>query len=67
MNIRPRINRWTAARRRRWFGDGLLDSLVPPHCVVGGPGVAWLAVPSFCVKGPLFGGPGCVRRVAVTA
>lgn len=39
MNIRPRINRWTAARRRLLFSDVLLDSLVQPHFVVEGTGV----------------------------
>ncbi len=39
MNIRPRINRWTAARRRLLFSDAMLDSLVQPHFVVEGTGV----------------------------
>ena len=39
MNIRPRINRWTAARRQLLFSDGMLDSLVQPHFVVEGEGV----------------------------
>ena len=39
MNIRPRINRWTAARRQLLFSDGMLDSLVQPHFVVDGEGV----------------------------
>ena len=39
MNIRPRINRWTAARRDLLFGDSVLTSLVQPHFVVDGVGV----------------------------
>ena len=39
MNIRPRINRWTAARREMLFGDSMLASLVQPHFVVAGEGV----------------------------
>lgn len=39
MNIRPRINRWTAARRDLLFGDSVLASLVQPHFVVDGEGV----------------------------
>jgi len=39
MNIRPRINRWTAARRNLLFGDSVLASLVQPHFVVDGEGV----------------------------
>ena len=39
MNIRPRINRWTAARRDLLFGDSMLASLVQPHFVVDGEGV----------------------------
>tara|TARA_B100000003_G_scaffold106498_1_gene95316 strand:+ start:1746 stop:2720 length:975 start_codon:yes stop_codon:yes gene_type:complete len=39
MNIRPRINRWTAARRDLLFGDSVLASLVQPHFVVHGVGV----------------------------
>ena len=39
MNIRPRINRWTAARRELLFGDSMLTSLVQPHFVVAGEGV----------------------------
>ena len=39
MNIRPRINRWTAARRNLLFGDSVLTSLVQPHFVVDGEGV----------------------------
>jgi len=36
MNIRPRINRWTEARRDLLFGDSMLSSLVQPHFVVAG-------------------------------
>jgi len=36
MNIRPRINRWTKARRDLLFGDSMLSSLVQPHFVVAG-------------------------------
>jgi len=36
MNIRPRINRWTEARRDLLFGDSVLSSLVQPHFVVAG-------------------------------
>ena len=39
MNIRPRINRWTGARRDLLFGDSMLGSLVQPHFVVDGEGV----------------------------
>ena len=39
MNIRPRINRWTAARRELLFSDSMLASLVQPHFVVAGEGV----------------------------
>ena len=39
MNIRPRINRWTAARRDLLFGNSVLASLVQPHFVVDGEGV----------------------------
>ena len=39
MNIRPRINRWTAARRELLFGDSMLSSLVQPHFVVAGENV----------------------------
>ena len=39
MNIRPRINRWTAARRDLLFGDSVLASLVQPHFDVDGEGV----------------------------
>ena len=39
MNIRPRINRWTAARREVLFGDSMLSSLVQPHFVVAGENV----------------------------
>ena len=36
MNIRPRINRWTAARRNLINGGTILSSLVQPHFVVAG-------------------------------
>ena len=39
MNIRPRINRWTAARRQLLFSDRMIDSLVQPHFVVEGEGI----------------------------
>ena len=39
MNIRPRTNRWTAARRELLFGDSMLSSLVQPHFVVAGENV----------------------------
>ena len=39
MNIRPRINRWTAARRELLFDDSMLSSLVQPHFVVAGENV----------------------------
>ena len=39
MTIRPRINRWTAARRELLFGDSMLSSLVQPHFVVAGENV----------------------------
>ena len=39
MNIRPRINRWTAARRELLFGDSMLSSLVQPHFVVAGENI----------------------------
>ena len=39
MNIRPRINRWTASRRSLLFDDSLLSSVVQPHFVVAGQGV----------------------------
>ncbi|MEK9934272.1 MAG: hypothetical protein VW555_06120, partial [Luminiphilus sp.] len=39
MDIRPRINRWTASRRDLLFGDSLLSSLVQPHFVVEGSGI----------------------------
>ena len=39
MNLRPRINRWTTARRELLFGDSMLTSLVQPHFVVAGEGV----------------------------
>ena len=39
MHIRPRINRWTAARRELLFGGSMLSSLVQPHFVVAGENV----------------------------
>ena len=39
MNIRPRINRWTPARRDLNFGHSMISSLVQPHFVVAGSGV----------------------------
>ena len=36
MKTRPRINRWTEARRELLFGDFSLKSLVQPHFVVQG-------------------------------
>ena len=36
MNIRPRINRWTEARRNLLFGKSPLHALVQPHFVVAG-------------------------------
>ena len=39
MKTRPRINRWTEARRNLLFGDFSLQSLVQPHFVVNGSGV----------------------------
>ena len=36
MQIRPRINRWTLARRELNFSQSLIDSLVQPHFVVEG-------------------------------
>ena len=38
MEIRPRINRWTSARRELNFSQSLIDSLVQPHFVVDGVG-----------------------------
>ena len=39
MNIRPRINRWTQARRRLLFGNAPLHALVQPHFVVAGENI----------------------------
>ena len=39
MKTRPRINRWTEARRNLLFGDFSLQSLVQPHFVVEGNNV----------------------------
>ena len=39
MQIRPRINRWTLARRELNFSQSLIDSLVQPHFVVEGEGI----------------------------
>ena len=39
MEIRPRINRWTSARRELNFSQSLIDSLVQPHFVVDGVGI----------------------------
>lgn len=39
MNIRPRINRWTKARRDLNFDISIKSSLVQPHFVVGGEGI----------------------------
>ena len=39
MNIRPRINRWTPARRDLNFGRSIISCLVQPHFVVAGSGV----------------------------
>ena len=39
MKARPRINRWTEARRELLFGDFSLKSLVQPHFVVEGSNV----------------------------
>ena len=39
MKTRPRINRWTEARRNLLFGDFSLQSLVQPHFVVDGSGI----------------------------
>lgn len=39
MEIRPRINRWTLARRELNFSQSLIDSLVQPHFVVEGEGI----------------------------
>ncbi|MBT60538.1 MAG: porphobilinogen synthase [Euryarchaeota archaeon] len=39
MKIRPRINRWTAARRKLINSSSIAHSLVQPHFVVDGEGV----------------------------
>ncbi len=39
MNIRPRINRWTKARRDLNFDLSIKSSLVQPHFVVSGEGI----------------------------
>ena len=39
MNIRPRINRWTKARRDLNFDVSIKSSLVQPHFVVAGEGI----------------------------
>ena len=39
LDVRPRINRWTKARRDLIFGPGLAKSLVQPHFVVSGSGI----------------------------
>lgn len=39
IEIRPRINRWTSARRELNFSQSLINSLVQPHFVVGGVGI----------------------------
>ena len=39
MKLRPRINRWTNARRDLNFSDDIRSSLVQPHFVVAGEGV----------------------------
>ena len=39
MNLRPRINRWTPARRDLNFNSSIQSSLVQPHFVVAGEGV----------------------------
>tara|TARA_B100001996_G_scaffold325253_1_gene271114 strand:+ start:5422 stop:6393 length:972 start_codon:yes stop_codon:yes gene_type:complete len=39
LNIRPRINRWTKARRDLNFDVSIKSSLVQPHFVVGGEGI----------------------------
>lgn len=39
MNIRPRINRWTKARRDLNFDVSIKSSLVQPHFVVDGEGI----------------------------
>ena len=39
VNLRPRINRWTPARRDLNFNSSIQSSLVQPHFVVAGKGV----------------------------
>jgi porphobilinogen synthase len=39
MKIRPRINRWTPARRNLIFESSINNSLVQPHFVVEGEGI----------------------------
>ena len=39
LDVRPRINRWTKARRDLIFGPGLAECLVQPHFVVSGSGI----------------------------
>ena len=39
LDVRPRINRWTKARRDLIFGSRLAQSLVQPHFVVSGSGI----------------------------
>ena len=39
MNIRPRINRWTPARRNLNFASDIKSSLVQPHFIVSGSGI----------------------------
>ena len=39
VNLRPRINRWTPARRDLNFNSSIQSSLVQPHFVVAGEGV----------------------------
>ncbi|MBI19085.1 MAG: porphobilinogen synthase [Euryarchaeota archaeon] len=39
IEIRPRINRWTLARRELNFSQSLINSLVQPHFVVDGTGI----------------------------
>lgn len=39
MNLRPRINRWTHARRDLNFSSDFQSSLVQPHFVVAGEGI----------------------------
>ena len=39
MKRRPRINRWTEARRNLVFSNSIKQSLVQPHFVVAGEGI----------------------------